>query len=177
MFPPWRFCRNIQTCHALFFRRRGLHWLYVDAAGSNFWIVPWVIYTPRRSVRVMQQAFFFCTICFFTWRDCIFCLVLASSDLPGFGRWGGLSSLSFPGITVMVGICPSFFQKFIVLRTPVQRFQFAWTWRRFPCRSPIKSPILKDRIVLPICWVPHKVVFYLFIFGHILGGVRSREER
>ena len=49
----------------------------------------------------------FCSGGIITRMDCIFCLVLASVALLGFGRRGRFSSIFFPDVTVMVGFWPS----------------------------------------------------------------------
>ena len=84
--------------------RSGLRYLYVAAVQRNFWSIPYVLYTPQRSVEAMQQGFVFSPAVCSLIETGFFNLALARADLLRVGIQGGFSSLSFPDMTLMVGI-------------------------------------------------------------------------
>ena len=87
---------------------------------------------------------------------CIFCFALASAALLRVGRLGGFSSLSFPGVVVTVGFCPSaYFIKFPPLYRPIQQLPCARTLHKFPCRYSAQNTNFLGRIAWPIHWALH----------------------
>ena len=110
--------------------------------------------------------------------ECIYFLVLARASLLGVGRLGGFSSLSFPGMTVMVGICPITSFKWVFLCTPVQQFPFSRTWHRFSGRILFQNLILEGRTVFLICWATHEEGFHLVLWraSSWWGQIQGREE-
>ena len=123
----------------------------------------------------MQQACLFCTGQTISRMDCMFCLDLIIADILVFVRQGGFSSLSFPDITSMVGICPN---GFFLCCSP-----FVYLSREFHLLKHGASLLVCFHIKVPsiyigfLCssvgnWMKNNLAD-LFI-GNVLGEVRSR---
>ena len=93
---------------------------------------------------------FYCTGCIIAWRACFFCLVLASAALIRVDRWGEFSSLSFPDMTITVGICPSIcFRRWFSFVQLFNNFHLLKYGAGFPAGLNLKTHSLNIGLIFP----------------------------
>ena len=106
-----------------------------------------------------------------------FCLVLASADLLGDGRRGGFSSLTFPDVTVTVGICSNWcFRRCSPFVDLFRYFHLLEHSTRLLVGFHIKIPSLKIGLFSPFIWNCMQENLVELFMCRLLGEVRSWEE-